>query len=142
MESTKKTFSIVADVAFNIPRPMLSSFNSHHKTRLIRLGGSFGKVTTEGATFFSNRTRVDYDEMLKALSTEGYAMEGVWAYKNNIPYKSGSGINGRTLFSWALSSLTQAAVKVEAAAKAKAIRATNTKAARVRNKTAIVEVVS
>lgn len=132
-------FLIIANVLFNMPRPIMSSFNSHHKTRLQKAGGSLGRVLPEGVTFFTNRTRLDYQDLIKALSAEGYAMDnaGLWAYhqKSGQPYISGTGIVGRSLFVWALSTLSQQAerarIVAEKAEQTKAARAAKPKTARV-----------
>lgn len=132
-------FLIIANILFNMPRPIISSFNTHHKTRLQRAGGSLGRVLPEGVAFFTNRTRLDYADMVKALASEGYTMDdaGLWAYHNKSgqPYTSGTGIIGRSLFAWSLSTLSQQAeqarLAAEKAEQAKAARAAKPKTARV-----------
>lgn len=142
-------FSIIANVLFNIPRPIASAFNSHHKMRLERAGGSLGRVLPEGVTYFTNRIRLDFTDMVKALEVEGYAMDeaGLWAYhiKSGQPYPSGTGTVGRSLFVWALSTLSQkaeqvriAAEKVEHAKAARAARPKATRAAKAKPETVTV----
>lgn len=139
MAVNKTAFAIIANVLFNLPRPIISSFNTHHKARLQKAGGSLGRVLPDGVTFFTNRVRLDYADMEKALSAENYTMDdsGLWAYHNKSgqPYVSGTGIVGRSLFVWALSTLSQQAeqarITAEKAEQAKAARAAKPKTARV-----------
>lgn len=128
MTTNQKTqFAIIANVAFAIPAIMKGAFNSHHKARLTK-DGEMGKVTAEGAKFFSNRSRLN-DAELKAAVTEAKfslaKMAGgfIWAVSSPdnkgavIAWQAGQGAIGQTLFANALSELTQSAQKAQTKAK-------------------------
>jgi hypothetical protein len=119
MTTKKETFAIVANIAFALDSILAGAFNAHHKTRLIKLSGNMGKVTEEGAVFFTNRPRLTREDLIKRLP-EGYALvfqdtPFEWAINaQGAAVQAGQGIIGQTLFSMALSSLTQAAAKAQA----------------------------
>ena len=119
MTTKKETFAIVANIAFALDSILAGAFNAHHKARLIKLSGNMGKVTEEGAVFFTNRPRLTREELIKKLP-EGYALvmqdaPFEWAINaQGAAVQAGQGVIGQTLFAMALSSLTQAAAKAQA----------------------------
>lgn len=129
----KTSFQIIAAVSFAIPSFLKGAFNAHHKTRLVKdAKAGTGKVTAEGAKFFSNRPRLNDAELTAALTAAGYILapvDGVqWPInKTGQKWQAGSGLVGQTAFALALSTLTQGAAA--AATKAAAKPAAKAKAA-------------
>ncbi len=114
-----KQFQIVASIPFALPKAIASAFNSHHKTRLTKLGGGMAQVSEEGAKFFTARARLTNEALSESMKAEGFTPLANWYYKNGVAYPLGSGLSGQSAFAWALSELTQQASKALARAKAK-----------------------
>jgi hypothetical protein len=125
----KTSFAIIANIAFGLIPVIAGGFNSHHKGRLVKAGNT-GKVTEEGAAFFSNRPRLADKELTAAVEEAGFKLADLpagfkWAINaRGAAWQAGQGKVGQTLFANALSSLTQAAKAAEEkAAKAEQAKA-------------------
>lgn len=127
-----KSFTIIAETFFAMHGFIKGAFNSHHRARLVA-AGTAGKVTKEGAVFFSNRPRMAPEELKKAVEASGYKIVSVpgagfdWAVNaQGAAWIAGQGKIGQSLFAYAISDLSQAAAK--AATKIKPTSAIDAKA--------------
>lgn len=126
-----KTFSIVANVAFEIPKFLAGAFNAYHvkKGNLIKTG-NMGKVTTAGVAFFTARegekpTAKTYAAFLEASKTNKYPVaekQGIhWPVGNQaIAWQAGQGNIGKSAFFYALCELTNKPAKKATASVQKA----------------------
>lgn len=117
-----KTFSIVANVAFEIPKFLAGAFNAYHikKGNLIK-AGNMGKVTPAGAVFFTARegekpTAKTYATFMEASKTNKYPVaekQGIqWPVGNQaIAWQAGQGNIGKSAFFYALCELTNRPAK-------------------------------
>lgn len=123
VKTNKSAFSIVANVAFEIPKFLAGAFNAYHigKGRLTK-AGKVGRVTAEGAKFFTLRegeapTAKSLAAFAETCKTAKYPLTekgGVtWPVgPNAIAWQAGQGQIGQSAFFYALCELTQAAQKV------------------------------
>lgn len=126
-----KSFSIISNVAFEIPKFLSGAFNAYHikKGNLIK-AGNMGKVTPAGVTFFTARegekpTAKTYAVFVEAAKTNKYPVaekQGIhWPVGNQaIAWQAGQGNIGKSAFFYALCELTNKPAKKATASLQKA----------------------
>lgn len=117
-----KTFSIIANVAFEIPKFLAGAFNAYHiKKGNLTKAGNMGTVTPAGVTFFAARegekqTAKTYAAFVESAKGNKYPVtekHGIhWPVGNQgIAWQAGQGNLGKSAFYFALCELSNKPVK-------------------------------
>lgn len=117
-----KTFSIIANVAFEIPKFLAGAFNAYHiKKGNLTKAGNMGTVTPAGVTFFAARegekqTAKTYAAFVESAKGSKYPIaekQGIkWPVGNQgIAWQAGQGNIGKSAFYFALCELSSKPAK-------------------------------